>query len=61
MEHADRRGLVQGFLDDLRSQREVDLRDALAELIHLAFELDDSLKALEERLAGLEERAETGD
>jgi hypothetical protein len=57
MVHAERRGLVQGFLDDLRAQREVDLRDVLEELIHVVFALDEELKLLDERVLRLEERA----
>jgi hypothetical protein len=54
--NVERRELVEGFLDDLRSQREVDLRDALEELIHLTLKLDDDLNALEGRVSGLEDR-----
>jgi hypothetical protein len=57
MVHAERRGLVQGFLDDLRAQREVDLRDVLEELIHVVFALDEELRRLDERVLRLEERA----
>lgn len=57
--HAERRELVQAFLDDLRAQREVDLRKVLEELIHLAFELDEDLKELDRRVSRLEDRAGT--
>jgi len=51
MDHEERRELVQGILDDLREQREVDLRGAMEALIHLVFELDDDIKALEQRVS----------
>jgi hypothetical protein len=54
--NVERRELVERFLDDLRSQREVDLRDALEELIHLTLELDDDLNALEDRISRVENR-----
>lgn len=54
MDHKERRGLVQSLLDDLAAQREVDTREALMELMHLVFELDDDLVALRERVSRLE-------
>lgn len=56
MRNVERRELVEGFLDDLRSQREVDLRDATEELIHFTLELADDLNALEGRVSALEDR-----
>jgi hypothetical protein len=55
MRNVERRELVEGFLNDLRSQRDVDLRDALEELIHLTLDLDERLKAVEDRIARLED------
>lgn len=54
---AERRELVERFLDELRSQRDVDLRDALEELIHLVFELEDRLETLDTRISRLEARS----
>lgn len=60
MDHTERRELVQQFLDDLRAQRDVDLRNALEELIHLVFEIDDELKGLTQRVSRLEDQAGRG-
>jgi hypothetical protein len=49
-----RRELVAGFLDDLRSQRKVDMRDAMEELMHLTFDIDNKIDVLTERVARLE-------
>jgi hypothetical protein len=57
MRNPERRELVERYLDELRSQRDVDLRDALEELIHLTLELDDGLGGLEARVSALEERS----
>ena len=61
MRNPGRRELVESFLDELRSQRDVDLRDVLEELIHLTLELDDDLRALEARVSVLEERPPQAD
>jgi hypothetical protein len=62
MGHEERRGLVQSLLDDLREQREVDMREAVSELIHLVFELDDEIRQLNERLSRTEQsRAGAGE
>jgi hypothetical protein len=57
MSRTERRELVERFLDDLRSQRDVDMRDAMEELIHLVFELEGDVRELAERVARLEARA----
>lgn len=55
MGHEERRGLVERYLDELRTQREVDLREALAEVIHLVFELEQDIKGLSARVSNLED------
>ena len=55
MGHEERRGLVQSLLDDLREQKDVDLREAVSELMHLVFELDDKIGQLDRRLSSLEQ------
>jgi hypothetical protein len=57
MSRTERRELVERFLDDLRAQRKVDMRDAMEELIHLVFELEGDVRELAERVARLEARA----
>ena len=46
MEHTERREHLQRLLDDLRSQRKVDLDEVLMELIHLVLELEDEIAQL---------------
>ena len=50
MEHKERREHLQQVLDDIGSQRKVDLDEALAELIHLVLELEDEIAQLRARL-----------
>jgi hypothetical protein len=50
MEHTERREHLQQLLDDLRSQRKVDLDEVLTELIHLVLELEDEIAQLRARL-----------
>ncbi len=50
MEHAERREHLQRLLDDVRSQRKVDLDEVLMELIHLVLELEDEIAQLRARL-----------
>jgi hypothetical protein len=57
MEHTERRELVERFLDDLRAQREVDLRNVVEELIHLVLEVDNDLADLTRRVSRLEDQA----
>jgi hypothetical protein len=59
MDHEERRSHVQRLLDDLRLQREVDLNEALEEIIHLLLELDDAMKLMDERVSRLESRVAT--
>jgi hypothetical protein len=56
MDREERRGHAQRLLDDLRLQREVDVSEALEEIIHLVLELDDATKLLHERVTLLESR-----
>jgi hypothetical protein len=51
MEHKERREHLQRVLDDISSQRKVDLDEALAELIHLVLELEDEIAKLRARLS----------
>ena len=50
MEHTERREHSSELLDDLRSQRKVDLDEVLTELIHLVLELEDEIAQLRARL-----------
>ncbi len=50
MEHKERREHLQRLLDDVRSQRKVDLDEVLMELIHLVLELEDEIAQLRARL-----------
>jgi hypothetical protein len=50
MEHKERREHLQQILDDISSQRKVDLDESLAELIHLVLELEDEIAQLRARL-----------
>ncbi len=59
MNREERRSHVQRLLDDLRLQREVNLNEALTELIHLVLELDDETRLLHERLSQLESSVAT--
>jgi hypothetical protein len=54
MAHDERRQAVQSLLEGLAEQRDVDLRVAVSELIHLVFELDDEARQLEQRVSRLE-------
>ena len=57
MSSTERHDLVERFLDDLRSQREVDMRDAMEELIHLVFETERDIETLADRVSRLEATA----
>jgi hypothetical protein len=59
MDREERRSHIQRLLDDLRLQREVDLNEALEEIIHLLLELDDAMKLMDERVSRLESRVAT--
>ncbi len=59
MDREERRSHVQRLLDDLRLQREVNINEALAELIHVVLELDDETRLLHERLSRLESSVAT--
>jgi hypothetical protein len=59
MDREERRSHIQRLLDDLRLQREVDLNEALEEIIHLLLELDDAMKLIDERVSRLESRVAT--
>jgi hypothetical protein len=50
MERKERREHLQRLLDDVRSQRKVDLDEVLMELIHLVLELEDEIAQLRARL-----------
>ncbi len=41
-------------MEELRTQRKVDLDQLLMELLHLVFELDDDVRRLDARVAELE-------
>lgn len=57
MEHTERREHLQRLLDDLSSQRKVNLDELLTELIHVVVELEDEVAQLRARLPN--PRAET--
>jgi hypothetical protein len=56
MDRNTRREHLQGILEGLREQRKVDIDQLLMELLHFAFELDDSLRELDARVSELEQR-----
>jgi hypothetical protein len=54
MEHRERREHLERLLEDIRSQRKVNLDEVLAELIHLVLELDDEIAQLRDRVTRAE-------
>ncbi|MGE5748176.1 MAG: hypothetical protein ACM33U_13080 [Solirubrobacterales bacterium] len=51
MEHRERREHLERLLDDIRSQREVDLDEVLMEMIHLVLELEEEVARLRQIVA----------
>lgn len=51
MEHRERREHLERLLDDIRSQREVDLDEVLMEMIHLVLELEEEVGRLRQIVA----------